>query len=98
MSPVPKTDINVNSAISWTSRLKEEIGEIQPLISKVDAIWEAGPVAGTIEDAYAAKLRDIDEKWIKVLDDTWKGIDAIVQAIKKIAERIEEYRKKILGF
>jgi len=98
MGSVSTADIDVNGAISWANRLKDEINEIQPLISKVDALWEAGPVSGTIEDAYAEKLKDIDEKWIKVLDTTWEGIDTVVQAIKGIGDSIEEYRKKILGF
>lgn len=98
MSAVNRADIDVNDAVSWANRLKEEIGEIRPLISKVDALWEAGPVSGTIEDAYAEKLRDIDSKWIKVLDTTWEGIDAVIQTIRSIGEKIEEYRQKILGF
>ena len=98
MSSVSKADLDVSSAIAWSNRLKEEINEVRPLISQVDALWEAGPVAGTIEDAYAEKLRDIDEKWIKVIDTTWQGIDAVVQEIIKIAKMLEEARKKILGF
>lgn len=94
---VSKADLDVNNALAWTEELKSEIKEIQPLISKVDALWAAGPVAGTIEDAYAEKLRGIDEGWIKILDATWEGIDAVVQAIKKLGERIEEYRQRILG-
>ena len=72
-------DIDVDSAIAWSNRLKQEIAEIKPLMSRVDALWEAGPVSGTIEDAYAEKLRDVDERWIKVLDTTWQGIDSVVQ-------------------
>lgn len=88
-------DIDVDSAIAWSNRLKQEIAEIKPLMSRVDALWEAGPVSGTIEDAYAEKLRDVDERWIKVLDTTWQGIDSVVQVIKFIGSTILDLGERV---
>lgn len=82
--------IDIGAAQDWSNRVKAEIEEIAPIINQVDRIWEAGPTEDTITGAIAEKVSELDESWIRALDSAWKGIDAVVQVIINIWERIQE--------
>lgn len=91
------SDMDVDAARGWADRVKAEIAEIEPMISRVDALWEAGPTNDTLTGAMAEKVAQLDQEWIARLDATWQGIDSVINGLADIWNAIEEGVDKIKG-
>ena len=89
------SDMNVSGASRWAGRVKDEIAEIRPLISRVDQLWETGPSDDTITGAIAEKVAQLDQEWIDRLDATWQGIDNVISGLAKIWNAIQDGVEKI---